>query len=119
MEKKKVNSELQKLIEKLRHTAAKEGVILWKVVASELAGSSTKRRVVNISKLSYVTKPNETVLVPGKVLAGGDITIPLQIAAYQFSKEARQKIEDAKGKALTLVELMDKNPKAKEVRIIG
>ncbi len=119
MNKKKVNSELQQLIEKLRHTSTKEGVGLWKCIATELAGSTKKRAVVNISRINRYAQLNETVVIPGKVLAAGDLTQPVYVAAFKFSKEAKEKIEHAKGKALTIAELLEKNPKGKEVRILG
>ena len=53
------------------------------------------------------------------LLATGDLARPVQVAAFRFSKEAKHKIENAKGKAFSIVELMEKNPKGKEVRILG
>ncbi|MBI5073267.1 50S ribosomal protein L18e [Candidatus Woesearchaeota archaeon] len=119
MYEKKANPELQKLIETLRHTSAKEGVGVWKVIAAELAGSTAKRCIVNLSKINRYAQKNEVVVVPGKVLAAGELTQPITIAAYRFSREAKEKIENAKGKAQSLLELLEKNPKGKEVRIIG
>ena len=116
---RKVNPELQLLIEKLRHTSAKEGVALWKSIALTLAGSTKKRPVVNISKIERYAGPNETVIIPGKVLASGQLSRAVQVAAFCYSKEAKQKIELAKGKAWTIPELIEKNPKGKEVRILG
>ncbi len=119
MNQKKTNPELQQVIETLRHVSSKEGIGIWKVIAAELAGSTTKRRVVNLSRINRHAQKNEVVVVPGKVLGTGELTQPLTIAAYSFSKEAKTKIEQAKGKAQTLLELLQRNPKAKEVRIIG
>jgi len=36
-----------------------------------------------------------------------------------FSSEAKRKITEAKGKALTIGELLDKNPQGNKVRILG
>ena len=119
MNQKKIHPELQQLIEKLRHTSAKEGTALWKTVAATLAGSTAKRPIVNISRINLYATDKEVVLVPGKVLATGDLARPVQVAAFRFSKEAKHKIENAKGKAFSIVELMEKNPKGKEVRILG
>lgn len=119
MNEKKANPELQRLIESLRHTSAKEGIGIWKCIATTLAGSTRKRPIVNISRINRYAKENETVVIPGKVLASGELDKAVQVAAYQFSAEARLKIEQSKGKALTLLELIEKNPKAKDVRILG
>ncbi len=119
MNEKKANPELQKLIETLRRTSAKEDVNLWRCIAATLAGSTKKRPAVNISRINRYAKENEVVIIPGKVLASGDLDKAVHVAAYQYSAEARAKIENAKGKAFTLLELMEKNPKAKDVRILG
>jgi len=59
------------------------------------------------------------VVVPGKVLGAGKIDLPLQVAAFAFSDKARSKISKAKGKCLSIPELMKKNPKGANVKVIG
>lgn len=119
MERKKTNPELQYLIEQLRHTAAKEGVALWKRVAADLASSTNSRRIVNLSRINRSAQKNEMIVVPGKVLAAGELTKPVSVAAFRFSQQAKEKIEHAQGKTVTLFELLQKNPKGKDIRIIG
>lgn len=116
---KSSNEELQNLILKLRKTASVEKVNLWKRLASDLSKPTRQRRIVNVSRLNRFTKENEIVVVPGKVLSGGEMNHKVQVAAFNFSKSAADKITQAQGKALTIDELMKSNPKAKGVRIIG
>lgn len=118
-QQKKVNPYLQHLIEVLYSTSAKERVGVWKRIAEDLAGSSQKRCAVNLSRINHYAHAQECVVVPGKVLASGELSQPVQIAAFAFSKSAKEKIEHAKGTAMSIHELMEKNPKGKDVRIIG
>lgn len=74
---------------------------------------------VNVSRLNRYTKGRETVVVPGKVLGAGKVDHPLHVAAFAFSDQARSKILKAKGKCLSIPELMKKNPKGTNVKIIG
>lgn len=74
---------------------------------------------VNISKLSRYTKTNEIIVVPGKVLGAGKIGHPITVAAFQFSKNAEQKIRAAKGKPLSILHLAQKKPEGSNVKIIG
>ena len=97
----------------MRHTAAKEGVSLWKRVAADLAGSTNSQRIVNLSRINRYAQKNEVIVVPGKVLAAGELTKPVSVAAFRFSQQAKEKIEQAQGKAVTLFELLQKNPKGK------
>jgi large subunit ribosomal protein L18e len=72
-----------------------------------------------MSKLNRYTQKGDTAVVPGKVLGVGRIEHPLNVAAVAFSKLARTKILKAKGKCLSFYELMEKNPKGSQVKIIG
>jgi large subunit ribosomal protein L18e len=93
-------------------------VKLWKRVAEDLESSTRRHRIVNVYKLAKSAKENETIIVPGKVLGTGDISSAFTVAAYKFSDEAAKKISE-KGKAISIEELMKKNPTAKNVRILG
>jgi len=110
------NSELISLIRTLKKLSNKENVKIWKRIASDLSRSTRTRRKVNIYKIDKYTKEDETAIVPGKVLSMGDLTKNITIAAYQFSEAAKTKLKD---NAITIEELIEKNPKGKKLRIIG
>jgi large subunit ribosomal protein L18e len=59
------------------------------------------------------------VVVPGKVLGTGEIGHSVTVAAFSFSNRAREKIEGARGRCVSFVDLIKKNPKGSNVRIIG
>ncbi len=61
----------------------------------------------------------ETVVVPGKVLGDGSLDHKLEIAAFKFTQSAKEKIKKAGGKFMSISELIKKNPKGSNVRIIG
>ncbi len=113
------NQHLQALIQTLRKEASSQKAGLWRRIADDLERSTRQRRVVNISRINRFTKANETVIVPGKVLGTGTLNHALIIAAWSFSDGAKKRIEDAKGTCLTISDLLKKNPKASEVRILG
>jgi large subunit ribosomal protein L18e len=53
------------------------------------------------------------------VLSVGELSKKVEVAALNFSEEAKQKVLAAKGKTLTISELFHKNPEGKKVRILG
>jgi large subunit ribosomal protein L18e len=116
--KRHKNPELASLIQELKRLSIEKKVKLWKRIATDLEKPTRNRRIVNIYKINKHAKPDETVIVPGKVLGVGELHKKISIAAYNYSEEALKKIK-AKGEALTIQELMQKNPSAKKVRIIG
>jgi large subunit ribosomal protein L18e len=115
---KSQNPELLKLIRSLRKKAKENDVAIWRDVANRLSASKRRRISVNLSRLNRHTGEKEAVVVPGKVLGAGRLEHPLVVAAFAFSDEARQKIVQAKGKCLTISELVENIPKGSNVRIM-
>ncbi len=114
-----MNEHLQQLILRLKKSAAENNTPLWKRVAQDLERPNRNRRAVNLSRLNRYTKEGELVLVPGKVLGSGTLGHKLTIAAWSFSGQAKEKVQAAKGEALTIDELLSKNPKGNKVRLMG
>lgn len=112
------NPNTQKLIVDLEKLAKKEKVPLWADIAYRLGRPSRQRASVNVSKIERVAEKDETVLVPGKLLASGQISKPITVAALSASSEAKAKLHAAKGKFMTISELMKHNPKGAKVRIM-
>ena len=113
------NEELQTLIVELRKAASAGKVPLWKRIAADLSKPTRQRRAVNLSRIDRYTKENDVVIVPGKVLSSGDLTHKVQVAAFTFSQQAKEKIAKAQGSAVSITDLLQKNPEGKKVKIIG
>jgi large subunit ribosomal protein L18e len=113
------NVHLEQLIHDLKKGSSEQGNGIWKRIAKDLSKPTRNRRVVNVSRISRATKPEETIVVPGKVLGTGAVGHPVTVAAFGFSETAKQRILEAKGQVITIKELMEKNPKGENVRIIG
>ncbi len=90
------------------------------MIAEELSKPRRARASVNLNKLSVLAKANEKkiLVVPGKVLSFGNVEQGMTIAAFSFSEEARKKILAAKGKAMTLKELIDGKQKVSEMVLV-
>jgi len=110
---------LLKLIRTLKKGSRENEAGIWRAVADRLSRSRKGRVAVNVSRLNQYTQGGETVVVPGKVLGAGRIDHPVHVAAFSFSEQARSKILRAKGKCLSILELMEKNPKGANIKIIG
>lgn len=113
------NPLLIELIDFLKKQARENKAAIWRDVAEDLARSRKEHVVVNLSHLNRHTRKNETVIVPGKVLGTGEIDHPITITAFAFSEKAIEKIRSAKGKRLSFLDLVKKNPKGTKARIIG
>lgn len=112
------NPEAQNLINFLHVQARINKTKIWKSVANYLSKTKRSKIAVNVGKLVKLTTEGETVVVPGKVLGSGLIDHRLFVAAFNFSPKARNKIEATGGKCISLYELIKKNPKGSNIKII-
>lgn len=112
------NEELKKLVSELKKLSIDSNVKIWKRIAEDLEKPVRQKRIVNLYKLEKYSKENDTVIVPGKVLGTGDIKHKITVAAFNFSEDALKKISE-KGTALTINEMMKKNPSGKNIKILG
>tara|TARA_Y100000310_G_scaffold345827_1_gene470699 strand:- start:8275 stop:8616 length:342 start_codon:yes stop_codon:yes gene_type:complete len=111
----KSNIQTRKLVTDLKK--AGKDVSLWKRIATELEKPTRHMCSVNIMKLDKHLREGETAIVPGKVLSLGALSKKTTVAAFSFSDAAKEKI-NKNGEALSISELLKKNPKASKVRII-
>lgn len=109
---------MNELIVHLKKLSLEKKIPLWKAVARELEKSRRMRREVNLEKINRICRDNETIIVPGKVLALGELYKKVTVAAFSFSDSAYAKINE-KGKAMSIQELLQENPQGSGVRIIG
>lgn len=115
---KSTNPELLAAIRLLKKAAKENKAKVWSRIAELLSKSRRKRVAVNVSQLNRHTQKGETVVVPGKVLGAGSIDHAINVAAFAFTENARSKILKAKGKCLDFSDLIKKNPKGSNVKII-
>ena len=112
------NPILKKLIENLNNKAFDTKSDFLKDIAEKLNKPKRQRVEVNIAHIERHTDEGETVIVPGIVLGYGELSKPVTISAWKFSKQAMQKIQKIKGKTLTIEELVEKTPNGTKVKIL-
>jgi large subunit ribosomal protein L18e len=103
----------------LRNAFKRNKAPIWRALQEELAGPRANRREINVRRLAQITKANEVVVVPGKVLGTGSLGHKLTVCAFSISETAAKKIIESGGKVVTFDDLINKHPDGKGVRIIG
>lgn len=114
----KTNSRLIKLVEDLRNKGYKDSVNLWIEISKRLCRPTRNMSELNLWKLDMHTKEGDVVIVPGKVLGDGNLGHKITVSALKFSKKAYNDILKAGGDAITIEELMERNPQGKNVIIM-
>jgi len=74
---------------------------------------------VNVGHLERLARADETILVPGKLLAEGKLSKKLTVAAFAYSKDARTKVHAAGGVAISVHDLLRTRPDGAGVRLFA
>jgi len=109
---------LRRLIRYLRKKSNEENVKIWKDIAWRLERPRRQKAEVNISKINRHTKEGDIIVVPGSVLGAGDLDHKVIVAAWKFSEKAKEKIIQAGGEAITIEDLIERNPRGSGVIIM-
>ena len=94
----------KKAIALLEKTARKTKKAIWLDLATRLGKPRRQRSNVNLWKIEKLAKifSEKHLVVAGKVLAKGQLTKKANVIAFEFSKEAEEKIKKAGGKAIAI-----------------
>jgi len=113
----KTNPRLNSLIADLKSAARNSETDVWNDVADRLEKPRSTHAEVNLGRIERYANPEETVVVPGKVLGSGVLQKEVDVAAVNFSGTAQTKIEQV-GDTMKLEEALEQNPDGTNVRVI-
>jgi large subunit ribosomal protein L18e len=103
----------------LRNAFKKSKAPIWRTLQQELEGPRSNRREINLTRLAQITRADEVVVVPGKVLGTGSLGHKLTVCAFSISQGAARKIIESGGKVVTFDDLISVHPDGRGVRIVG
>ncbi len=78
-------------------------------IAAALSSPARQEIKVNIEKIEKEGK--DAVIIPGKVLGTGEIKKKVNVCAFSFSKDAKEKIKKAGGSCIFLLDALKENKK--------
>ena len=117
-ETKTTNPELVQIIRLLKKESREKQAAIWLDIAEYLSKTRSGRVAVNLSVINRNTKKSDIIVVPGKILGSGTINHAITVASFGASEKAKEKLAGAKAKYLSIQELLEKNPKGTNIKII-
>jgi len=118
MKKGPENKNLKETIVFLEKTSKKNNSGIWKKVAEKISKPRRLHAQVNLGKISRLTKPNDKIVVVGKVLGAGSLSHAVEIASIAASEGTRGKVKKAGGKLVSIREMAEANPKGSGIVIL-
>jgi len=103
----------RKLIRDLWKTKRK----IWKKISKKISSPRKNQVEANLYRINKKTKPKDTIVVPGKILANGELKHKLTIACLNCSEAAKKKIEASGSKLISIEALMEQNPTGTGIKV--
>lgn len=114
-----VNPVVTRTARALKKASILHNAPIWSKLASYMLKPSSARRNINLKRMGQLTKANDTVVFPGKVLGTGNIQHGITLYSFSISASALSKIKSAGGTIVTYENLIESNPTGKGVVLLG
>ena len=103
----------------LKKASTKNDAPIWSKLAEYALKPSIARRDINLNRINQLTKENDTVVFPGKVLGTGNVSHKITLCSFSISNAAAAKVLENGGKLISYVDLIKQNPTGKGVVLLG
>jgi len=103
----------------LKKASAKNNAPIWAKLAEYALKPSVARRDINLYRIGQLTKDNDTVVFPGKVLGTGNIPHKITLCSFSISNSGANKIIEAGGKIINFEEMINQFQTGKGVTMLG
>ena len=113
------NQVVIRMAKDLKSASAKNDAPIWAKLAEYALKPSIARRDLNLNRIGQLTKENDVVVFPGKVLGTGNISHRITLFSFSISNSAATKIVEQGGKIITYSDLIEQNPTGKGVVLLG
>ena len=91
---------------------------IWRRVSEILSKPTRNRPEINIYRLNRLTKENDIVVVPGKILGAGTMDHPITISSLMISELALQKLTESKSNHMSIDQMMKKYKTGSNIKIL-
>ncbi|MHA1372480.1 MAG: 50S ribosomal protein L18e [Promethearchaeota archaeon] len=115
---RKVTGPLDINVRRMIRTLEKTKIRIWRTIAEQLRKPRRQRVEANLGHINRVTKPDDIIVVPGKVLGAGRLEKKVTIGALAWSKSAEKLISESGSTIMSLQELLEKYPSGSNIKII-
>lgn len=92
---------------------------IWSRLSQQALKPTVARKVINLHKINKLTKDNDVVVFPGKVLGTGILSHKITLCSFAMSSTAKHKILDSGGKILDYKDMIKEFPTGRGVTLLG
>jgi len=108
-----------RMAQDLKKASTKNNAPIWSKLSKFALKPSSARRTINLKRIGQVTKDNDVVVFPGKVLGTGTIPHKITLFSFSISNSAASKIKESGGQIVGFSDMIEKFPSGKGVKLLG
>ena len=113
------NHVVMQMAKALKKASAENNAPLWSKLAELAHKPSSARSVINLKRINQLTKDDDAVIFPGKVLGSGTISHKITLFSFSISNSAVSKIKQSGGNIVGFSEMIKKSPSGKGMNLLG
>ena len=113
------NQIVKQMAKDLKKASTKNDAPIWSKLSEMALKPSSARRTINVNRINDLTKDNDVVVFPGKVLGTGVISHKITLSSFSISNSAATKILESGGKILNFENMIEQFPTGKGVTMLG
>ena len=114
-----VNQVVLHMVKDLKQASKKNEAAIWSKLADLALKPSSTKCTVNLTRINKITKENDVLFVPGKVLGTGNMSHKITLSSFSMSTTAANKIIQSGGNIMVYSDMIKKFPTGKGVIIFG
>ena len=114
-----VNQVVLHMVKDLKQASKKNEAAIWSKLADLALKPSSTKCTVNLTRINKITKENDVLFVPGKVLGTGNMSHKITLSSFSMSTTAANKIIQSGGNIMVYSDMIKKFPTGKGVKIFG
>jgi large subunit ribosomal protein L18e len=114
-----INQVIVRMAKDLKQASTKNNAPIWSKLAKFALKPNSARRTINLKKIDQLTKDNDVVVFPGKVLGTGKISHKITLCSFAISNSAASRIKDSGGQLVGFDDIIKKYPSGKGVSLLG
>ena len=77
------------MVKDLKQASKKNEAPIWSKLAVLALKPSSSKRTVNLTRINKITKENDVLFVPGKILGTGNLSHKITLSSFSISTTAR------------------------------
>ena len=113
------NQLVLEMVKNLKKASAEHDAPIWSRLATMALKPASTKRKINLKRINQLTKEDDVVVIPGKVLGTGNMSHKITLCSFSISNSALNKIIDSGGKIISFSNIIKQFPTGKGVFLLG